>query len=96
MLGSKKTIIVYFLMWAGSVIGGQVNDEKYPKTPDITQTPGDLCTVSSPDFKEYRYDEKIPYCFRDVSSATKKLVYQNYKIPNQDVRNKSKTAKPRE
>lgn len=35
---------------------------------------GDLCTPSNPDFKEFRYKERIPVCNRNVSSATKKFV----------------------
>lgn len=49
-------------------------DKKYPLGPDLTMTPGTLCT--KPD--QYRYPEKIPYCTRDVESTTKAQVFREY------------------
>lgn len=48
-----------------------VNAFSYPKTPDISISPGQLCSRSDSDFKEYRYGEKIPYCRRNVSTRLK-------------------------
>lgn len=39
-----------------------------------------LCTVSDPDFYEFRYAEKIPYCQRNVSSTLKAKIYLKYGI----------------
>lgn len=54
----------------------------YPLTPNPERTPGDLCSTQNPDFKEYRYQEKVPYCQRNVSYETKTRIYQDYGIPN--------------
>lgn len=52
-----------------------------PVRPDYRQTPGELCTTQHRDFKEHRYQEKIPYCKRRVSSGLKKQIYRNYGVP---------------
>jgi hypothetical protein len=53
----------------------------YPQVPHPTATPGDMCDEQDPDFHEYRYQERIPYCKRRVSPAFKKQIYQAYNIP---------------
>lgn len=53
----------------------------YPLHPDLTKTPSSLCSEEHSDFTEYRYDEEIPYCKRNVSTALKEYIYQIYKIP---------------
>ena len=52
----------------------------YPLVPDFNSSPGHLCTEEDDDFSEYRYDEQIVYCARDVSSASKKKIYKEYGI----------------
>lgn len=47
----------------------------YPKTPDHDITPGSLC--DRPD--SYRYEEQIPYCERDVSTALKSEIFATYR-----------------
>lgn len=47
----------------------------YPKSPDLTLTPGSLC--DTPD--RYRHPEQIPYCERNVNSFLKDLIFLNYK-----------------
>lgn len=56
----------------------------YPLYPTQNTTPGSMCLTSDPDFKEYRYPEKIPYCARKVSSSKKKRIYEKYGIPLAD------------
>ena len=51
-----------------------------PQTPDLAISPGDVCTDLSLDFKEYRYEEQIPYCVRNVSVQTKAYVYKEYDV----------------
>lgn len=46
----------------------------FPKTPDAAMTPGETC--ANPD--SYRHPANIPYCERDVSSSTKKLIIDQY------------------
>ena len=52
----------------------------YPTHPEKELSPGDLCTTENSDFKEYRYDEQIPYCARNVSKKTKTWLYDHYDI----------------
>lgn len=53
----------------------------YPLTPDHNKTPGQVCDSNDKDFVEYRYGEKIPYCYRNVSSWTKAQIFRAYRIP---------------
>ena len=48
--------------------------------PDPQLTPGALCTPSDPNFKEYRYAERIPYCNRNVTSAEKDAIAGKYNV----------------
>ena len=52
----------------------------YPKTPNINVAPGSLCTAEDKDFEGYRYDERIPYCKRNVSYARKDAICKLYGI----------------
>lgn len=56
----------------------------YPLTPNAQWNPGKLCTRSSPDFTEYRYKAKIPYCARNVSDGLKARLYDRYAIPKNE------------
>lgn len=40
----------------------------YPLVPPV---PGSLCSVDDPDFKEIRYPEQIPICYRNVPTWKK-------------------------
>lgn len=51
-----------------------------PVKPNEAQTPGEVCTTKNPDFSEFRYAEKIPYCKRNVSTRTKNGVYRSYGV----------------
>jgi len=53
-----------------------------PLVPDRT-TPGSVCNEEDNDFLEYRYEEEIPYCERNVSSGLKNSIYQHYGIPSE-------------
>jgi len=48
---------------------------RFPIGPDLSITPGDLCSTPS----EFRYPEKIAYCKRDVNSWQKELTFINYR-----------------
>lgn len=37
----------------------------------VPPTTGQLCTEEDPDFTEYRYEERIPYCARNVTVERK-------------------------
>jgi len=56
----------------------------YAPKPNTTKTPGHLCTDENPDFEEYRYDEEIPYCHRNVSEARKRKIYESYGVPEDE------------
>ncbi len=49
-------------------------DGKFPKNPNLTETPGKLC--SSP--TAHRYHEQINYCERNVDTYTKDSVIKKY------------------
>lgn len=55
--------------------------------PDWGFTPGRLCTADDPDFEQYRYAERIPYCRRDVTYEMKKEVAAHYGVPQSDWHN---------
>jgi len=55
-----------------------------PVRPDDELTPGALCTIDDPDFSEFRYEEQIPYCARQVSTYRKRLVYAIYEVPEDE------------
>ena len=71
------TVAIALLILTAS--GGQVL--AFPLTPDPHATGGDLCDTGNSDFKEFRYEERIPYCDRNVSSGVKNRVYEAYGIP---------------
>ncbi|MBI3565201.1 MAG: hypothetical protein HY079_08400 [Elusimicrobia bacterium] len=54
--------------------------------PDFSFTPGNLCTPSDPNFKEYRYPEHIPYCQRNVTRGMKTQVAAHYGVAEADWR----------
>ncbi len=54
----------------------------YPLTPDPEMTQGDLCTKNDPDFSRYEYQERIPYCERNVSWRRREKIYDEYNIPS--------------
>ena len=58
----------------------QVSAEIRPVAPEPEVTPGELCTTKNPDFKEFRYDERIPYCERNVSTGRKTFIYEVYAV----------------
>jgi len=75
---------VHTLVACGSSQGSQVSALQggsefeagalFPKQPDPEMTPGETC--QDPD--SYRHPDRIPYCERDVSSSTKKLIIDKY------------------
>lgn len=52
--------------------------------PDWTYTPGNLCTPSDPNFKEYRYPEHVAYCNRNVTKDMKLQIAAHYGVPQAD------------
>lgn len=52
--------------------------------PDSSVTPGGLCSPTDPNFKEYRYPERIAYCQRHVTQAMKRQVAEHYGIAQAD------------
>jgi hypothetical protein len=72
-------LIAFFLFLSKS--------HSYPQIPDITISPGHICTIDNPDFQEFRYNENIPYCKRNVSKSRKSKIYEIYKISIKDKAN---------
>lgn len=54
---------------------------EFPFTPDSLKTTGSLCSPSNPDFERFRYEERIPYCGRNVDREMKNQVYDAYEVP---------------
>lgn len=48
---------------------------EYPQSPLPQLTPGELCSTPT----EYRYQENIPYCERDVVYELKEQVFNEYR-----------------
>lgn len=67
------------IVWA--VISSSVFVYSYPLVPRQDLTTGRLCSVRDPDFEDYRYTERIPYCERNVSREQKDKIYNLYRIP---------------
>lgn len=57
--------------------------DAFPPAPNQKETTGVLCSETDSDFKEFRYNERIPYCRRDVASHLKKAIYESYRIPDE-------------
>ena len=74
----RKFIVLIFilLLWGDA-------SAWYPKTPIGKISPGHSCTTYDSDFQEFRYEEKIPYCRRNVSTKLKKYIYKLYNIPRE-------------
>lgn len=53
-------------------------------TPDDSYTPGRLCTPEDPNFKEYRYAERIPYCRRTATTRMKQEIAAHYGVPREE------------
>lgn len=47
---------------------------RFPKNPDISQTPGMLCDTPA----EHRYPENVAYCGRDVDTYLKNSIIEKY------------------
>lgn len=76
------TLIFFFstLICLFVVIAEAANSD-FPYIPNPNWTSGDICDTQDPDFKEFRYSEKIPYCERNVSQHTKTQIYALYGVP---------------
>lgn len=68
----KKSLALFAMMFVVSI--GASAMEAFPKGPDQTLTPGDLC--HRPD--TYRYPERVAYCERNVSSDEKREIFSKY------------------
>lgn len=67
-----KLSLISLLLVNVALAGG----ERFPKGPNLTETPGKLCTTPT----ERRYPEQIAYCERDVDSYLKKSIIAKYDI----------------
>lgn len=65
--------LVFSFLFISQTFADQ-NNNPFPKSPIITETPGKLCSTPS----AYRYPEKIAYCERNVDSYTKNAIINKY------------------
>jgi hypothetical protein len=63
------------LLISFSAVSGVIYKAEFPKGPETDLTPGKLC--DRPD--AYRYEERIPYCNRDVDRTLKDDVFREYR-----------------
>lgn len=56
--------------------------QAYPVVPDPVKTQGDFCDEKDPDFTQYRYQEQIPYCRRNVTWFRREQIYDLYQVPD--------------
>lgn len=73
----KFIVLIFILLFWGEASAW------YPKTPNRKISPGHSCTIYDSDFQEFRYEEKIPYCKRNVSTGFKRYIYKLYNIPRE-------------
>lgn len=64
-------LAIFFIM---SAVDSALAEQAFPRQPDLSVTPGDLC--HSPN--ELRYAERIKYCDRNVPGELKAEVIQTY------------------
>ena len=64
------------MLFSTTLTHAEILDPEYPLAPIPQLTPGELC--SSP--TEYRYQENIPYCERDVAYELKEQVFNEYRL----------------
>ncbi|MEZ4751898.1 MAG: hypothetical protein R3B54_15075 [Bdellovibrionota bacterium] len=76
ILGRGLVVLVWQGVFVASALGAVV-----PLIPNPKFTNGELCVVKDKDFDEYRYEEEIAHCKRNVSKSRRDKIYQNYNIP---------------
>ncbi len=74
------SILVLLLCWNGAFALDLVRAD-IPINPDVSKTPGEFCSQQDKDFFELRYNEKMPYCDRNVDQWKKNRIYKAYTIP---------------
>lgn len=68
--------IIYFLLLLTFTLNASAAERmRFPRSPDLSITPGALCSTPT----EFRYEERIAYCARDVSGWQKELVFISYR-----------------
>lgn len=67
--------ILWLLLWIPQFV------LSFPIVPNPSMTTGEICHTKDPDFSTLRYAQRMPYCERNVSSATKREIYESYHIP---------------
>ena len=66
---------------AFTILFGINSVQAFPTKPNPVETTGELCNPTDPDFSELRYQEKIPYCKRNVEYSKRQEIYDAYRIP---------------
>lgn len=74
----KRTLFVIALLTSFMVNAEKPN---FPTKPNPEMTYGTYCDEKNEDFEGYRYEEKIPYCVRNVTREMKRKIYELYSIP---------------
>ncbi|MFY7993402.1 MAG: hypothetical protein ACOVP4_08940 [Bacteriovoracaceae bacterium] len=70
-----KYILVLMMLFSTNLTHAEILGHEYPLAPIPQLTPGELCSYPT----EYRYQENIPYCERDVAYELKEQVFNEYR-----------------
>jgi hypothetical protein len=70
----KSQFVLLLLTLSTIATAGQYGGNKFPDGPEISKTPGVLCSDST----NYRYPERIKYCERNVGTGLKNQVIADY------------------
>lgn len=79
MCGGKKMKIFFLGLALSLALSTQAIS--YPLTPNPNLAEGVLCDKKDVDYVGLRYQEKIPYCERNVSTKLKSEIYALYNVP---------------
>lgn len=71
-----KSILLVAAIVLSTVIANAI-----PLIPNEDWAQGSLCNRKNSDYETDRYDQKIPYCKRNVASSLKAELYDKYGIP---------------
>ncbi|MGE4133062.1 MAG: hypothetical protein AB7F86_15580 [Bdellovibrionales bacterium] len=67
----------------GVLLSFSAGAHEVPRKPDPALTPADYCQPEGSDFEEYRYQEQVAVCIRNVSRELKAKIYEQYGIPEE-------------
>ncbi len=80
----KKTLSTLVIVMTTGLLTLSVFSKEFPNS-DFTNP--HFCELKDRDFREIRYRDEIPVCFRRVSYGTRQKIYDLYKVPKENRKN---------